>query len=288
MCHRGRQHEASPNSFQLLKRKNKQFGPYHNSITHEIVEPISTKPHTDKYETKGKQAKAQLAIAEEDALDHVLEQRGRAEDAPEPRLPRRRVHRLELRHRRPVLLRQPQHPPHLFLRAKPGIRPASACRFGDDQTLTEARSVETAYEDAVLVERGESTRALYGDEERGARARWVGGDAGEEGHGAVGGEAERAHERAGGGVPPVGRHHEQAVAAHGRRQVERRRAAGREQELQLHARPSVQLRARGGVAAGWVWERHGCVSRCSSGRRQRGFRSDRVSDRATGVPVPLH
>ena len=38
MCRRGRQHEASPNSFQLLKRKYKQFGPYLNSITHEIVD----------------------------------------------------------------------------------------------------------------------------------------------------------------------------------------------------------------------------------------------------------
>jgi len=132
----------------------------------------------------------------------------------------------------------------LFLRAKPGIRPASACRFGDDQTLTEARSVETAYEDAVLVERGESTRALYGDEERGARARWVGGDAGEEGHGAVGGEAERAHERAGGGVPPVGRHHEQAVAAHGRRQVER--------AAQRAAAGARRGRRRLGLGAAWL------------------------------------
>jgi hypothetical protein len=231
---------------------------------------------------KGKQVKAQLAIAEEDALDHVLEQRGRAEDAPEPRLPRRRVHRLELRHRRPVLLRQPQHPPHLLLRAKPGISPTSACRFGDDQTLKEARSVESAYEDVVLVERGESTRALDGDEERGARALGVGGDAGEEGNGAVGGEAERAHERAGGGVPPVRRHHEQPVAADGRRQIERRRAAGRERELQLHAWPSVRLRARGGVA-GWVRDRHGCVSRCSGGRRQRGLLG--VIEQRAGVPL---
>jgi hypothetical protein len=52
------------------------------------------------------QVKTQLAIAEKHALNHILEQRGRAEDASEPRLPRRRVHRLELLHRPLVLLRQ--------------------------------------------------------------------------------------------------------------------------------------------------------------------------------------
>jgi hypothetical protein len=56
------------------------------------------------------------------------------------------------------------------------------------------------------------------------------------------------------------------VAAHGRRQVERRRAdwRERERELQLHAWPSVRLRARGGVAD-WVRDRHGCVSGSSGG-----------------------
>jgi hypothetical protein len=38
---------------------------------------------------------------------------------------------------------------------------------------------------------------LSGDEEHGARARRLGGDAGEEGRGAVEGDAERAHERVG-------------------------------------------------------------------------------------------
>lgn len=146
-----------------------------------------------------------MAIAEEDALGHVLEQRGRAEDAPEPRLPRGGVHRLELPHHPAVLLRQAQHPPHLL-------------------------------EDGVLVERGEGVGAEDGDEEGVGRARGVAGDASEEGGGAVGGEAERAEERAGGGVPAVGRHHEQPVAAHGRLQVERRRAGGgsTERKLQLH------------------------------------------------------
>lgn len=77
------------------------------------------------------------------------------------------------------------------------------------------------------------------------------GDAGEQGLGAVGGEAERAEERAGGRVPAVGRHHEQPVAAHGRLQVERRRA---ERQLQLHAHAGP--RRRGGGAALWG-RRHG-------------------------------
>lgn len=162
-----------------------------------------------------------MAIAEEDALDHVLEQRGRAEDAPERGLPRGGVHRLELRHRPAVLLRQPQHPPHLP-------------------------------EDAVPVERGEGGggAAEDGDEERVGGARGVSGDADEQRHGGGGGrEAERAEERAGGRVPAVGRHHEQPVAAHGRLQVERRRPAERELQVQVHA----VLRGCGG--------RHGRVSR---------------------------
>jgi hypothetical protein len=46
-----------------------------------------------------------------------------------------------------------------------------------------------AYEDVVLVERGEGVGAEDGDEERVGGARGVVGDAGEQGHGAVGGEA---------------------------------------------------------------------------------------------------
>lgn len=169
-----------------------------------------------------------MAIAEEDALDHVLEERGRAEDAPEPRLPRHGVHRLKLRRRPPVLLVQPQHPPHLL-------------------------------EDGGLVGRGEGVagRAEDGDEEGVGGARGVAGDADGDGGGAVGGEAERAHQRARRGVPAVGRHHEQPVAAHRRLQVERRgagvgrRAAQRELQLQLHGHA-----ARGGGVAAFLG-RHG-------------------------------
>lgn len=99
-----------------------------------------------------------MAIAEEDALDHVLEERGRAEDAPEPHLPRHGVHRLELRHGPPVLLIQPQHPPHLL-------------------------------EDGGLVERGEGVvvgRAEDGDEEGVGGARGVAGDADGDGGGGGG------------------------------------------------------------------------------------------------------
>jgi hypothetical protein len=78
----------------------------------------------------------------------------------------------------------------------------------------------------------------------------VGGDAGEDGRRAVGGETERDHKCVGGVVPPVGRHNEQPVAAHGRRL----KGAGWERELQLHAWPSVRLRACDGVAD---WLRRG-------------------------------
>lgn len=119
--------------------------------------------------------------------------------------------------------------------------------FADSAVNAPSGSGLCAYEDVVLVERGErgGSMAMHGDEERGVRARGVGGDAGEEGDRAVRSEAERAHERAAGWVPPVGRHHEQPVAAHGRRQVERRRGA--EREIQLHA-VTLSLRSRRAAA----------------------------------------
>jgi hypothetical protein len=66
------------------------------------------------------------------------------------------------------------------------------------------------------------------------------------------------------------------VAAHGRRQVERRGGAERELQLQLHAGLLCSSRSRCAAAA---WSRHGCGEQSGGGNRQTGSDGDTVGSR---------
>jgi hypothetical protein len=139
------------------------------------------------------------------------------------------------------------------------------CSCGPNLTISKRHFNRLITSKVCPGEAGRARRAdaLDGDVKRGVQARGVVSKARRGG--------------AGGQVPPVGRHHEEPVAAHGRCQVERRR---REREIQLHLH--VGNRHRWGSA----WLRLRCENSIGSEQHSaRRFSLATVKCRGSGFPI---